>query len=235
MIKAVYFDLDDTLYDQLKPFQLAVEKTRSLKVNKSSFHIEDLYKSIRLHSDRLWEQHILGQLSLQELRIMRATAAFAELGFEVSAEAALELQQSYEQEQSRLMLREGAAELFGQLKEAGIAIGLITNGPVLHQQSKIKALGLLSYIDERAVYISDGIGIAKPDANVFRHVQRLSGHLPEEMAYVGDAWHNDIAPSYLAGWTPVWLNPRKQRPNKENSEINYLECESIQEVYPLLF
>jgi HAD superfamily hydrolase (TIGR01549 family) len=235
MIKAVYFDLDDTLYDQLKPFQLAVENTTSLKVNKDSFHIEDLYRRIRLHSDNLWEQHVQGQLPLKELRIQRATAAFAELGHQVSAETAHELQQHYELEQSRLTLREGAATLLEQLKTAGIAIGLITNGPVEHQQKKIKALGLLSYIDERYVYISDGIGIAKPDSNVFRHVQRLAEYLPEEMAYVGDAWHNDIAPSYDAGWTPVWLNPRKQQPDEKKGYVKYLECQSIHEVYSLLY
>ncbi|WP_053375466.1 hypothetical protein [Paenibacillus sp. FJAT-27812] len=60
MIKAVYFDLDDTLYDQLQPFQLAVQSTDLIHHINEQLPIEDLYRRIRRHSDLLWEKHISG-------------------------------------------------------------------------------------------------------------------------------------------------------------------------------
>jgi HAD superfamily hydrolase (TIGR01549 family) len=234
VIKAVYFDLDDTLYDQLMPFQLALEASGLTKLARGGLSAEAIFKRIRFHSDRLWSIHVEGKLSLSELRIRRTTEAFAEIGLEITDEAADALQRNYELEQSRLSLREGVLTLFGQLKAKGIKLGLITNGPVQHQLNKVTALGLLEVIDKSEVHISDGMGIAKPDPEVFRHVQRLSGYLPEELVYVGDAWHNDIAPSSSAGWTPVWLNARKQEPSGERIPVDYLSCQFISEVYTKL-
>lgn len=234
MIKAVFFDLDDTLYDQLLPFQLAVENTSLNRFVTGNLHIEDLYKRIRRHSDRLWEIHIRGDMTLEELRIERTKAAFSDIGIAVPADAAARLQRNYELEQSRLMLRDGVGELFGQLQAADIRIGLITNGPVEHQMKKIKALNLLKWVDKRFVYISDGIGMAKPDPNVFHHVRQQTALQPEQLVYVGDAWHNDIGPSFQAGWTPIWLNARKQQPHPDEKYVKHLECRSIKEMMPLL-
>jgi HAD superfamily hydrolase (TIGR01549 family) len=234
LIKAVYFDLDDTLYDQLQPFQLAVQSTDLVQHINERLSIEDLYRRIRLHSDRLWEKHISGQMTLEELRIERAVAAFQDLSIEITAESASLLQQNYELEQTRLSLRDGVLELFEQLRESSIDIGLITNGPVLHQRNKIIALDLFNWVDEQVVYISDGIGIAKPDPNVFHYVQQRTAYLPDQMVYVGDAWHNDIAPSFRAGWLPIWLNPRKQLPHAEDIKVKFKECQSIHEVLPMI-
>ncbi|MGG1637787.1 HAD family hydrolase [Paenibacillus sp. NRS-1760] len=132
MIKAVYFDLDDTLYDQLQPFRLAAQGTDLEKHVMGSFPIEDVYKRIRRHSDRLWEQHARGELSLEELRIQRTVSAFSDIGIAVSSEAAVQLQRNYEQEQLQIKLRANTAELFEQLEARGMQIGLITNGPVEH-------------------------------------------------------------------------------------------------------
>jgi putative hydrolase of the HAD superfamily len=65
-------------------------------------------------------------------------------------------------------------------------------------------------------------------------VQQQTMEQPHQLVYIGDAWHNDIAPSFQAGWTPIWLNARQQQPNPEDSHVEYLECQSIFELMPLL-
>lgn len=234
MIKAVFFDLDDTLYDQLLPFQLAVEHAKLNHVMTDHVMIEDIYKRIRRHSDRLWEHHVKGRMTLDQLRIERTTAAFADLGITVSEVEAKRLQQQYELEQSRLELRAGVDQLFEYLLSLGILIGVITNGPVEHQMNKIRALKLLTWVKDPFLYISDGIGKAKPDPSVFQYVQQQTMLQPDQLVYIGDAWHNDIAPSFQAGWTPIWLNARRQQPNPEDSHVKYLECQTIIELLPLL-
>lgn len=230
MISAVFFDLDDTLYDQLLPFKLAFERADLNKGIPIDLQLEHLYKRIRRHSDRLWEQHAGGHLTLEELRIARTTAAFADMGVKISAEEALHLQLCYEQEQLRITLRPGVIQLFDKLLQLDVPFGIITNGPVLHQMNKIESLELLSRVDASLIHISDGIGIAKPNPEVFHYVQRQVNRLPEQLLYVGDAWHNDIVPSYQAGWTPMWFNARKQLPQSEEFHIRYLECLSVEEV-----
>lgn len=234
MIEAVFFDLDDTLYDQLLPFQLAVEHANLNHIMTDRLMMEDIYKRIRRHSDRLWEHYVKGRMTLDQLRIERTTAAFADLGITVSAAEAKRLQQHYELEQSRLELRGGVEQLLEQLLSLGIRIGVITNGPVEHQMNKIKALKLLTWVKDPFVYISDGIGMAKPDPSVFQYVQQQTRVQPNQLVYVGDAWHNDIAPSFQAGWTPIWLNARQQHPNPEDSHVKYLECQTIFDLMPIV-
>ncbi len=229
MIKAVYFDLDDTLYDQLDSFALALEAAGLSQQAAGKEVAQRLYSSLRRHSDRLWAQHVRGELTLAELRIARGVAAFADAGIALAKEQALLLQQCYEREQGRLRLRPEVLPLMAKLRERGMATGLITNGPVDHQMGKIKALGLHELIQPERIYISDGIGYAKPDQRVFHHVRQQEGLLPEELLYVGDAWHNDIAPSYRAGWTPIWLNAREHKPDDGDSEVRYKECRTLSE------
>ncbi|MBD2870158.1 HAD family hydrolase [Paenibacillus arenilitoris] len=234
LIEAVYFDLDDTLYDQLLPFRTAVRQAGFREEDIRDVRIEALYTRLRRHSDRLWSLHKNGELTLKELRIERTTAAFADLGVKITAEAAARLQGHYEREQLRLALRPGVSGLLEQLRACGVRIGLITNGPVDHQGNKIMALGLDRWIMDRFIHISDGIGVAKPDPETFRYAQRLSGLRPEQLAYVGDAWHNDIVPSFRAGWTPIWLNGRKQLPETDDSGVRRFECGDVEQLSALL-
>ncbi|CAM4509793.1 putative hydrolase of the HAD superfamily [Paenibacillus endophyticus] len=234
MIKAVYFDLDDTLYDQLAPLRSALQAAGFGEVAGDAARLEQLFKQMRRHSDRLWVNHAHGQLSLTELRIERTTASFADMGLHVSPKWAQHLQESYEHEQTAISLRQGVVRLFEQLHEKNIPFGLITNGPVEHQWGKIETLGLRSWIDPHDIYISDGIGLAKPDPEVFRHVHAQTAFLPAQLAYVGDAWHNDVVPSYLAGWRPIWFNGRRRQPDDGESEFAYWECGDMSEVFSLI-
>jgi HAD superfamily hydrolase (TIGR01549 family) len=52
---------------------------------------------------------------------------------------------------------------------------------------------------------SDEWGVAKPDVEFFGKLAEVSGHRPEEIAYVGDRLDNDIAPAAKAGLFTVWL------------------------------
>ncbi|WP_171056106.1 HAD family hydrolase [Paenibacillus sinopodophylli] len=234
MIKAVYFDLDDTLYDQLEPFRLAVQAAGFGELVYDAAQLAFLFKQMRRHSDRLWVKHAVGELSLKELRIQRTTSAFVDIGLHVEQERAQFLQECYEHEQKVIVLSEGVQHLFQQLSERNMPFGIITNGPVEHQMNKIHTLGLRSWIDSRNIFISDGIGLAKPDPEVFRHVHAQTGCLTGQLAYVGDAWHNDIVPSFNAGWKPIWLNGRRRVPDDGEAEIAYSECQDIREVLPII-
>ena len=61
-MKAVLFDVDDTLYDQVIPFQKAYEE-----LFKGSFElsIEELYKRSRYYSDEVFEATQRGEMSME--------------------------------------------------------------------------------------------------------------------------------------------------------------------------
>ncbi|MBW7456316.1 HAD family hydrolase [Paenibacillus sepulcri] len=210
-IKAVFFDLDDTLYDQMQPFRDAVHHTLpQLEMEESA--AETLFRRVRHYSDRLWDKYKAGELSLEDVRIQRLTLAFDELGLGLDNEQASLLQRDYEHRQQHISLSNGAAELIGALQQKGIDTGIMTNGPYGHQWGKIRALGLDLMIPEDRIFVSDALGIAKPDPEVFHHISRIIGQPPANCLYIGDAWVNDVTASTAAGWRAIWLNRRGGNP-----------------------
>ena len=94
--------------------------------------------------------------------------------------------------------------LFCDLKKAGLRIGIITHGWTVKQAEKLVRLGLVPYLDPKAVFISDQIGISKPNPKLY--LTALADlHLPaHEVMYVGDSPEHDVAPPKSVGMITVW-------------------------------
>lgn len=94
--------------------------------------------------------------------------------------------------------------LFEDLKRAGVRIGVITHGWTVKQAEKLVRLKLVPYLDPRAVFISDQIGISKPNPKLYQTaLNDLCLSAPEVM-YVGDSLEHDIAPPQSIGMITVW-------------------------------
>ncbi|TAJ22110.1 MAG: HAD family hydrolase, partial [Planctomycetota bacterium] len=57
--------------------------------------------------------------------------------------------------------------LLRALQAARVRVGIITHGLTVKQAEKIVRLGLVPYLDPRAVFISDQIGISKPNPKLY--------------------------------------------------------------------
>ena len=230
---AIFFDMDDTLYDQLAPFRLAVEQFDKEKGTENrSYDVADLFKRVRAYSDELWDDCISGRMSIAEMRIARVCRAFAELDIHMEADEAVRVQHYYELEQGRITLPEGFADYINKLGEAGIVTGLITNGPTRHQTFKLRTLGIDKLFPAERIIISDAVGFTKPDPRIFQYVNERTSTLPANSYYVGDSWRNDVAGADAAGWGMIWLN-RRRVPNGEQYKP-YRIIEQIEELYDFI-
>jgi putative hydrolase of the HAD superfamily len=217
VIQAIFFDLDDTLHDHLKPFANALQAC----IPRLDPSISDLtlYKEFRRMSDLLWKDYSSGTLDLEELRAQRIMFALGSFGIRLSKREALQFQQQYEEEMPYLTLFPDVPALLSRLREAGYELGVITNGPVAHQFNKIKTLGIQEYIKEDWLFISDDVGTAKPDPAIFQHVSEKVGVMPANLLYIGDSWANDIKASIQAGWQAVWFNHRLREPESAHQPL----------------
>ncbi|EFM12470.1 HAD-superfamily hydrolase, subfamily IA, variant 1 [Paenibacillus curdlanolyticus YK9] len=224
-IKHYFFDMDDTIYDQLEPFRLSLVN-EGIWVDKDRADFEALYKRVRYHSDELWDDYCAGKLTLEATRRLRLQLAFEELQTPIDDAYADVLQAAYEREQRSIKPYSGILPLFQALREKGCDIGVITNGPVKHQTNKINALGIEPHVNDGWLFVSDAVGIAKPDPRIFHEVNRMTGTLPENCLYIGDNWRNDIVGASDAGWQCVWLNTRGRGPESEHQPAH--ECADIE-------
>ena len=89
-----------------------------------------------------------------------------------------------------------------RLQEAGLKLGLITNGRALIQGRKIDGLGIRRYLD--VVVISEVAGVRKPDPRIFATALTQLGVDPVNAAYVGDNPEVDVIGAKRSGLLAIW-------------------------------
>jgi putative hydrolase of the HAD superfamily len=96
------------------------------------------------------------------------------------------------------------ARVLDALQARGIGLGIVSNGGVAMQRSKIEALGLTARMD--CIVISDAVGLQKPDPAIFRLAARQAGAPAARTWFVGDNPDADIAGAEGAGMTAFWVD-----------------------------
>jgi len=94
--------------------------------------------------------------------------------------------------------------LLRDLKRAGVRLGIVTHGWTVKQAEKLVRLGLVPYLDPKAVFISDQIGISKPNPKLYQLALSDMGLSAAEVMYVGDSPEHDIAPPKSIGMVATW-------------------------------
>ncbi|WAA13156.1 HAD family hydrolase [Fervidibacillus halotolerans] len=207
-METILFDVDDTLYDQLQPFQQAFH---SVFPNLTDIPIEKLYVSSRRHGEQLFNKSERGEISLLDLHIHRITAAFRDFNIEIEDEKAVQFQKVYEKAQKQITIFPEIARLFDLLKENKKQMGILTNGPYQHQLMKVHRLGLTKWIPMENIFVSEAIGSAKPDPQSFQIVEQKMQIDKEKTVYIGDSFENDMIGAKRVGWSAIWLNHRMRK------------------------
>lgn len=216
-MKAVLFDVDDTLYDQLKPFQQAFEKNFSF----DDISIEELYVCSRQLSDQVFHLSESGEMDMQDMHIYRIKKAMAHFNKKISDEEAISFQNDYQQFQQKIQLIPDIKKSLDFCLTKEIKIGIITNGPIEHQKRKIQQLELEKWIPKENILISSKVGVSKPDVKIFRLAESIMNLNRNETYYVGDSFKNDVIGAKHAGWKAVWINRRNDQNSNHSIEADY--------------
>jgi putative hydrolase of the HAD superfamily len=91
----------------------------------------------------------------------------------------------------------GHNETLRAARSAGLAVGILTNGPAAWQRRKLELTGIGDAVD--AIAISAELGVAKPDPAAFHRACELLGVAQADTAMVGDSEPFDIAGARAAG------------------------------------
>lgn len=209
MITTIGLDLDDTLYDRNHIYEIAYEQLQK-DIGEVSTDFKVFNERFQAHSVGEYQRFFEGEISREAYRINRVKFAFADFGHAITDEHAEQFEAYYIENLDKITLREGVLELFAYLEERQLTVFLLSNGVVETQLRKLRALGVDELIDDDRIFISEGMGVSKPEEAIFKRVERQLGKSAQEIIYIGDDYINDYRGSIDAGWSGIWFKEKEQ-------------------------
>jgi putative hydrolase of the HAD superfamily len=91
-------------------------------------------------------------------------------------------------------------------------LGVITNGPIHPQTIKFEALKVMAHFQTDLFVTSEHAQCFKPDPAIFRYALERAGVEPHEAVHVGDSLEADVAGALGAGMRAVWFNTKGEGP-----------------------
>lgn len=213
LVDVVFFDIDDTLYDQAQPFSYAVRRTCGDVPGATD---SKLYDASRRHSAPIFAAFSAGRVPTSEEYALRMQQTLADFGVTIDHATAVEAQRVYATESGLAMSLSPTMthELEECRRRARLGVGIISNGDAGLQEEKLDILGIWRWVERQAVFVSQAVGLAKPDPALFDYACARMGTEPGRCVYVGDAWDTDVVGAHAAGMPCVWLNRRgRARPS----------------------
>ncbi len=185
-LRAVFFDLDDTLCDTIGTREARARRAFQLLAPA----IPDLRETefVKLVMEPTGDRIVRGVTAVVEsLGLAKSPAGRA-----AAAASWLDL----------LCLMPGARQTLDTLRETYL-LGIITNGDSELQRAKCSALALAI----EPIVISGDYGFEKPDPRIFQKACSLAGVAQAESVYVGDRIDVDVAGARAAGMRAIWFSP----------------------------
>ncbi|MFX0100930.1 MAG: TIGR02253 family HAD-type hydrolase [Candidatus Hodarchaeota archaeon] len=227
LINAIFFDLDDTLFDATGLAELARKNAIEKMIEKGLCGItfEEGYailKEIVSEYGSNFTKHF--DMFLQRLDCYSTKLV----------SAAIIAYHEVKVDEIKLY-----PDVLGFLKKVtenfGCKLGIITDGLPIKQYEKILRLNLDEFIED--VYISDEIGIRKPNPKLFTTALERSGIEPGNSLYIGDHYHNDVLPAKKIGMQTCLIHRKGKHDiildEEMGANIDY-EVSDLDELWDLL-
>lgn len=209
-IRALFFDLDDTLWP-ITPVIVQAEQV--------------LFAWLAAHAPRVAASYSIDMMRQQRIQLMQARPELAidlqALRYQALLDTFLRCDedsalvtaamQVFNQARNQVQLFDDVAHCLPHLAKL-VKLGSLTNGA-----ADLEAIGLAHHFE--VSLSAHKIGKAKPDPHVFLLACEALKLQPEQVAYIGDDLRLDVEGAQKAGLTGIWLNRQNQQAPSELGHI----------------
>ncbi len=228
MLKAIFFDMDETLCGTSQADKAAgqkfaawIQQTYPQVSDPQAFlqrYLQGVYKKLNAEFPQL----VALLPDENAFRCGLIQTILAEDSIHIDAEQAQQAQHYFDS------ARMGAFTFFPGVKEMltdlrkHYKLVVITNGPIFSQHPKLKATQMDEWVDH--IIVGGEEPEEKPAASIFQKALNLVDIKPEEALHIGDSLAADIAGANNMGILSVWVNatgasnPTEITPNFEIRE-----------------
>jgi len=238
MIRLIGFDLDDTLFDATELATQAriggLKKIQECGLNYSLQEgINGLFEIVKefgsnytKHYDtllkRMKNDPIKYEITMPDFKIPKYIAAGI-MGY-------------HDVKVKKIKPFKDVMDCLVDLQKIGYQIILISDGRAIKQYEKLHRLNILHFFTE--IFISEEVGLKKPDPEFFNYCLREMDVLPSETVYIGDRMDRDIEPANSIGINTVLIHRKgKYDPIINGKKYRYQadrEISSLEELMPFV-
>lgn len=219
-IRAITFDLDDTLWDIWPVIERAEERLHAW--------LEERYPRIPVLFTSLELRALCFAIAEQHPHLAHDRSALRKEGLRLAAQRTdyqdFQVELAFEvffQARNEVVLFEDVLPVLERLSQR-YTLGAITNG-----NADIRLIGL----DHLFAFSISAIevGVAKPEPVIFEAACRYLELAPQQVVHVGDDPEHDVLGASRAGMRTVWVNrtgkqwPYDERPDAEINSFRELE------------
>ncbi|MGB9936832.1 MAG: TIGR02253 family HAD-type hydrolase [Methanobacterium sp.] len=211
MIKVVFFDIDDTLYDTSGFAKLARKAALNVMIDAGlPLESDEAYKLLREIISEYgsnYDKHF----NILTKRVF---------GEEKPLLIALGMITYHNVKFALLRLFPQTTKTLIHLKKRGYRLGVISNGLTIKQWEKLIRLDLHHFFDH--VITSEEAGVNKPDTQIFKTAMEKMECSAEESIMIGNKFSEDIQGALESGMSAILVNS-----NLTETDMAYLEKKGI--------
>ena len=198
MIRNVFLDADDTLFDFRRSEKKALSETLTRFGIEPTEEVLSRYHEINAAHWRMLERR---EITRAELKLRRYQCLFDEYGIACSAS---EVADCYEERLGDGHFFIDGAEALLRALSPRYRLYITSNGYSKTQRGRLKSAQIDTYLTD--VFISQELGVDKPDVGFFEACfARIPDCKREETVIVGDSLTSDIRGGINAGIKTVWF------------------------------
>ena len=192
MIKAVIFDLDDTLMSEKEYVKSGF---RQVAINIS--------KEYNLDIDKVYEL-LLDTFEEDSKNVFNRVLDKLNISYEI--DDIKKLVEIYRGHKPEIKLYDDAKYILDTLYNKGIKLGMITDGYKITQRKKLEALNIDNYFE--CIVVTDELGreFWKPHSRSYEIMKDKLNLDYDEMVYVGDNVSKDFITANKLGMNTVFIN-----------------------------
>ena len=193
LLKAVFFDLDNTLVDFMKMKRSSVEAAASAMIDaglpltkaKAVKRIFEIYSAHGIEDQQVFQRLLKQTLGKIDYRILATGIA------------------AYRRVQTGYMTPyPGVRSTLLALKERGVKLAIVSDAPRMRAWMRLASMNLAEFFD--AVITLGDSKLKKPAPQPFKKALREMGVEPSEVIFVGDNPDRDVAGARALGMKTAW-------------------------------
>ncbi len=230
MIRAVIFDLDDTLYDYHTLHTEAFKRVQELVIERLGVSAEQSEEAFR--RARIATKKNLGETAASHSRMLYFQKTLEYLDIR-PLYLALDMYEIYWGVfLNKMTPYPGVDKLMDALHDKYVRVAVCTDLLAQIQHRKLRALRLTDDVD--CLVTSEEAGAEKPSPKIFEMCLEKLRLYPKEVCFVGDSFEKDVMGAAAAGMQAIWFNPEGKEAPAGSEDIEFKTVANHEELYALL-